>query len=265
VLSNAVLFFGKGASAQEEPLPPPPAAAAPQVVPSPPPTGADVQDLARLDELLKGFASESRGYRTAGGISALVIGAAAITGGAIALDRGNSVPGFVATAGGAGAVIGGTLLLVAPFGPVNKMEKLSERIDEQRTAGKAPADIIRDVEAEWSDAAETSRSLRRTFGLIGAAIGGVAVAGGTALLIADSFGSLSRKEQDGFGGALLGLGYFSVLVGFQTFFFEEPIEASWRAYRAGRAPRSSLRPPSPPRLGFAPVLGGGTVVLGATF
>ncbi|MBX3187282.1 MAG: hypothetical protein KF819_09710 [Labilithrix sp.] len=218
----------------------------------PPPS----DDLERLSATLGELSSQSRNYRTWGGIGTIAVGAAVIPAGAVMLGRssddGSPAPGLITVSVGAGAVLGGVLLLAVPtLGPAGSFESLQQELDEGRAAGRPPAEIVAAVEAAWREKAETQRALRQVAGGIGIGVGALAVAGGTIFAVADPIGDLSRAEQDGFAAAFLASGFLAVVLGFQGLMIEESLESSWRAHSAGRK-RSSFEI-RPTGTGFAAV------------
>ncbi len=224
----------------------------------------DQADLARLDGMLKHFASQERNVAVWGGISLLAIGAAGISAGvatdALEPTRGSSSFPFF-NFGVAVAAGGVTVLALHPF--VFPFEQLSRYADQRRAAGgkieARSGEIVAAIESEWRAKADSSRTSRRTVGAVGLGLGTLSVAAGTYLAITSDSGRSSAQSDAAFlfipGAIVMGMSL-------RALFVEEPVESAWKVYESARSSRASLKST---RFGCAPIPGGGVLGIGGTF
>jgi hypothetical protein len=94
-------------------------------------------------------------------------------------------------------------------------------------------------------------------------LGGVLMAAGAVFLLAPGLtDSISQRAPYTIGSLLVGSGVPIFSLGVHTLFVKSPIEVSWDAYRAGKAP-----PPTTGKLemSFGRLEGGGAFFANATF
>lgn len=171
--------------------------------------------------------------------------------------------GQILVAGAVGSAGAGAILLFA--GPLEPYEGLQREL--AKGEGRlAPEDVVRRVESKWGEAASDARSFRKVVGGIAVGIGVLSMGMGVALpaLVPD-------EQEDSFMTAgtagLVLLGGINLTLGIDALCNESGVEQSWHVYRRmkdlGTAPTTSAG--LQPKVGLAPLPGGGMASLGFAF
>lgn len=269
-LATVALILGSSSSAlAQQPPPsadPAPPAVAPPTIPSEQASPGG-EELRRLDELVHHFGETATNRSRWIGLAALGSSALIIPTGAVLLDKDESnTAGPLMLGLGVSAAAFGTALFVSSFFAVDPYQQLTDRIADERRAGRPASEIVTTIEHEWREKAARARTARMVSGAFGLGLGALLLAGGTVLTLADVTGEdFSKKQQYGFATVSTSLGYGSVLSGIHSLLVEQPIESSWRSYADGKGlgpKKSALRVQAP---SLAPMPGGAYVSLGASF
>ncbi|GAC1351415.1 MAG: hypothetical protein NVS3B20_06200 [Polyangiales bacterium] len=258
-------IFASSRARAEAPIATPLTPVAPASAPQPHPVVDERHELVKLESLLHRLADEGRGYRTYGALAALASGAATLPAGIVmARQDERSLYPFVIGLG-AGELVGGILILAWNPDPFAHLQR---SFDERKAAGMAPDKIVLETEREWRDEAKHTRLARKVVGGIATVVGGASLGLGAWLAFSNSaLSNLTPPERRGFATAFLGLGYLSAIVGLQTYFFETPIESSYQTYSqlVASPAITGSRARVSPRIGFAPLPGGGSIALVGSF
>lgn len=256
-----------------------PSAVAPPPVPAP---GAIVSatdtkyamaDLQRLENVLHVNAEGPKAYATIGGVTSLALAGASIPLAIYTYSREKTVPDsaywgtWMIGGTGLGLAIAGSILL-ATGGSTDPHVSLERLATSAKAQGAPPNEVVRAVEVDWADKADSARTGRKIAGAI--AIGVGVVGAGLAMYFvsrtpANNDNSL-QQLYFGLTGTLVAVSLTSVVVGVQSLFIKTGIENSWDTYRATKyvgAPVAGLPVTLTPAI--APLQGGGMATLGGTF
>ncbi len=231
---------------------------------SPSLANSDEAELARLDGTLRELSSGQKNYRLWGGLSAIVLGAFSIPTGILIArrDSGLALAGVVFASVGLGEVIGGTFLLMWPFGEIRSFEPLSDSIEEQRQAGKPPRAIVASIESDWQKRASDASSQRHTMAWLGGAIGVLSMSAGTYLAL-EPVSRWTKSQQIAFSSVFFAFGSLAIIGSLQTYFLEYPVETAWTVYRGRKAP--FILPRQQSRVDITPIPGGAMLQVGVRF
>lgn len=212
---------------------------------------ADDSDLARLDHILHHHATNGRYYGIAIGVSGLVTGGVAIPVGVHMLNKAdNPIPGAITLGIGIGSAVGG---IISFFVTSSDLDGLARSLEDKKEAGEPAALIVPEIEQEWREKARSTKTARTAFGVVGVALGAVAMGVGTGFAVAEPIGDIDRTEQQALGAALIGVGATTVLTGFAQVFLETPIESTWDVYSSFKTPSLPPMMIQRPTVGFVPL------------
>ena len=246
-----------------------PAMATEPLAPPPPggslPSGNESIELERMGNALHSVGDDARATRIFVGVSGLGVGALSIpVGYAVATQDGanetEKTIGYSVFGWGIGSAIGGVLSLALHIDP---SERLADRFDERKESRVPAAQILRETEREWKEVSDRERRGRKFGGVMSIVVGGLALAGGSALLLSNP-GSASvdeRSQLHGFGAAFVGLGTLALYGGGRLLLTRSDVERSYESYVRTKPVYGW----SPPALSLASLPGGAYLSLGSRF
>lgn len=259
------------------PSSPPPAAVPPLSGPGAIVSANDAKyamaDLQRLENVLHVNAEGPKSYALIGGVTSLALAGASIPLAIYTHSREKTVPdsGYWGTwmigGTGLGLAIGGSILL-ATGGATDPHVSLERLAESGKALGAPSHEVVRMVEAEWAEKADSARTGRKIAGAITIGVGALGAGFATYFISRAPENNDNSLQQLYFGlsGTLVALSLTSVVIGVQTLFVKTGIENSWDTYRGTKyvgAPVAGLPVTLTPAI--APVQGGGVATLGGTF
>ncbi len=208
-------------------------------------------------DALKGLLAEERRAQSRYRLWSLVVGAAALAPAIpVALhlfDREEPISGGVVLGTGIGAALGAALVQLLPVRPLTVF---ADRVDALEHEGKAPAEVLRTIDAEWGEEVDDLATQRQIAGGVAIALGVGALAAGSVvgLTYERPSSSLAQIEVEPVAAAtLVAAGTLASIAGVQTLLFASPEETTYRLFHALT------------QLGVAPRPGGAVVGVGGRF
>jgi hypothetical protein len=222
--------------------------------------------LPALQRVMASVDTSAEDYHLAALIAGLGIGAVTIPAGIVMIeDRDpfdSGVGGSIMLGVGIGAVLGGTLQLLTPFGAT---QDLRGKLDDFVAGGVPPEAAVTTIEGWWREAADEAELERRVGGGIAMGLGTAFLGLGAVFAFAE-VGDISTDDRHAVAAASGVAGALGVIAGLQAFLFETPLESAWNTYEAthdlGRP--VGVAPP-PPKLDVVAGPGVGLVTLSGGF